>query len=335
MAAITNPTQLTPPRVDFLDPRTGAISREWYRFLLSLLNATLENQQDITQAPPSASEIASLESTVDSLENTVLTQPRAELGTMAPLQQADVPWFTFNLAPLPVPTAVGSLYWDGGTTLGVQMTTNVLGRVNEDQFYYIKASAAITKGQVIMFDGAVGASGVIKGKPATGVTNGAYIMGIAAESIANNGFGLVQYNGTLKGLNTSAFSDGDILWYDPTVTGGLTKTEPTAPNVKVQMAAVINAGSGGSGSILIRVTAGSVLGGTDSNVQITSLTDKDMLVYIGANSRWENKAPAAVRTNLGLGTMALQNTGVSGTFTTADTPPKTVTVTNGIITSIV
>lgn len=335
MAAITNPTQLTPPRVDFLDPRTGAISREWYRFLLSLLNATLENQQDITQAPPSASEIASLESTVDSLENTVLTQPRAELGTMAPLQQADVPWFTFNIAPLPVPTAVGSVYWDGGTTLGVRMTTNVLGRVNEDQFYYIKASAAITKGQVIMFDGAVGASGVIKGKPATSVTNGAYIMGIAAENIANNGFGLVQYNGTLKGLNTSAFSDGDILWYDPTVTGGLTKTEPTAPNVKVQMAAVINAGSGGSGSILIRVTAGSVLGGTDSNVQITSLTDKDMLVYIGANSRWENKDPAAVRTNLGLGTMALQNTGVSGTFTTADTPPKTVTVTNGIITNIV
>ena len=333
MAGITNPTQLTPPRVDFLDPRTGAISREWYRFLLSLLNATLENQQDITQAPPSASEIASLESTVDSLENTVLTQPRAELGTMAPLQQADVPWFTFNIAPLPVPTAVGSVYWDGGTTLGVRMTTNVLGRVNEDQFYYIKASAAITKGQVIMFDGAVGASGVIKGKPATGVTNGAYIMGIAAESIANNGFGLVQAFGSLRGINTSAFSDGDILWYNPAVTGGLTNVEPIAPNVKVQVAAVTNAAN--NGSIVIRVAAGSVLGGTDSNVQITSLTDKDMLVYIGANSRWENKDPAAVRTNLGLGTMALQNTGVSGTFTTADTPPKTVTVTNGIITSIV
>lgn len=263
------------------------------------------------------------------------TAPRAELGTLAALQQSNVPSLTFDNAPEVIPTAIGSVYWDGGTTLGVQMTANIVGRVNEDQFYYIKASAAITKGQVIMFDGAVGASGVIKGKPATGVTNGAYIMGIAAESIANNGFGLVQYNGTLKGLNTSAFSDGDILWYDPAVTGGLTKTEPTAPNVKVQMAAVINAGSGGSGSILIRVTAGSVLGGTDSNVQITSLTDKDMLVYIGANSRWENKNPAAVRTNLGLGTMALQNTGVSGTFTTADTPPKTVTVTNGIITNIV
>lgn len=261
------------------------------------------------------------------------TAPRAELGTLAALQQSNVPSLTFDNAPEVIPTAIGSVYWDGGTTIGVQMTANIVGRVNEDQFYYIKASAAITKGQVIMFDGAVGASGVIKGKPATGVTNGAYIMGIAAESIANNGFGLVQAFGSLRGINTSTFSDGDILWYDPAVTGGLTKTEPVAPNVKVQVAAVTNAAN--NGSIAIRVTAGSVLGGTDSNVQITSLTDKDMLVYIGANSRWENKDPAAVRTNLGLGTMALQNTGVSGTFTTADTPPKTVTVTNGIITNIV
>ncbi|NBQ40748.1 MAG: hypothetical protein EBU34_13465, partial [Alphaproteobacteria bacterium] len=42
---------------------------------------------------------------------------------------------------------------------------------------------------------------------------------------------------------------------------------------------------------------------------------------------------AGARTNLGLGTMATENIGVSGSFTTADS--KTVTVTNGIITSIV
>ena len=37
----------------------------------------------------------------------------------------------------------------------------------------------------------------------------------------------------------------------------------------------------------------------------------------------------------GLGTMSTQNIGVSGSFITANIPPKTVTVTNGIITSIV
>jgi len=42
---------------------------------------------------------------------------------------------------------------------------------------------------------------------------------------------------------------------------------------------------------------------------------------------------AGARTNLGLGTMATQNIGANGTFTTVDL--KTVTVVNGIITSIV
>jgi hypothetical protein len=42
---------------------------------------------------------------------------------------------------------------------------------------------------------------------------------------------------------------------------------------------------------------------------------------------------SGARTNLGLGTMATQNIGASGTFTTVDL--KTVTVVNGIITSIV
>lgn len=51
MAAITNPTQLTPPRVALIDERSGAISREWYRFFLSLLTATQDNQDETTLAP--------------------------------------------------------------------------------------------------------------------------------------------------------------------------------------------------------------------------------------------------------------------------------------------
>ena len=44
---------------------------------------------------------------------------------------------------------------------------------------------------------------------------------------------------------------------------------------------------------------------------------------------------AGARTNLGLGTMATQNTGATGSFLSGDTVPKTITVVNGIITSIV
>ena len=217
-------------------------------------------------------------------------RPQPELGTMAQLQQALLPWVIWDTTPEGAPPDVGTLAWDGGTTLGVQMTTNVLGRINESGYYYIKASSAITKGDVVMFTGAVGASGVPTGAPATGVTDGSYIMGIAAEDIANNGFGLVQFIGTLRGVNLSAYSDGDILWYNPAVTGGLTKTKPSAPNIKVQMAAVISASN--NGTMLIRVTAGSELGGTDSNVQFGTLANGDLIQYNG--TYWTNVTPASV-----------------------------------------
>jgi hypothetical protein len=59
MTAPLNPTQLTPPRVAFIDDRTGAISREWYRFFLSLLTATQTNQQDTDLSPDTSSLLAS------------------------------------------------------------------------------------------------------------------------------------------------------------------------------------------------------------------------------------------------------------------------------------
>jgi len=38
MATSPNSTQITPPRVSIIDERTGAVSREWYRWFYSLYN---------------------------------------------------------------------------------------------------------------------------------------------------------------------------------------------------------------------------------------------------------------------------------------------------------
>jgi hypothetical protein len=148
----------------------------------------------------------------------------------------------------------GQLGWDGNNTLGIGMAGgNVIQRIGEDTYIYVKATSTITKGQLCMFTGVVGASSVITAAPSTGVTNGQYIVGLAAESIATNGFGLIQVTGSLKGFDTSAFVDGDVLYYDSANTGGLTKTYPTSGPI-VTVCAVTNAGSGGSGSVQIRVS---------------------------------------------------------------------------------
>lgn len=334
-----NPTPITPPRVPIIDERTGLIDRAWYMFFLNLYRAAnvVVNNEDLGPSsesliasydqmlrnlaqfaetlPPQvdccveidkikheggltpSNEVGELQQQINTLRQEIETIPQPPLGTMAALQQAWLPWVTYDTAPEVTPPTVGTVAWDGGTTLGVQMTTNVLGRVNESGYYYIKASAAITKGDVVMFTGAVGASGVPTGAPATGVTDGSYIMGVAAESIALNGFGLVQFIGTLRGVNLSTYADGDILWYNPAVAGGLTKTEPSAPNVKVQMAAVISAAN--NGTMLIRVTAGSKLGGTDSNVLFGTLTNGDLIQYDGTAQYWKNVTPASVISGAG------------------------------------
>jgi hypothetical protein len=231
----------------------------------------------------------------------------------------------------------GQLGWNGNDTLGLGMIGgNVVQHIGEDQFFYAKATATITKGQVVMFTGAVGASGVPKGAPATGITDGTYIMGIAAENIANNGFGLVQSFGTLRNVNTSGYADGDILWYNPAVTGGLTKTKPVAPNVKAQMAAVINGGSAGGGTILIRISAGSTLGGTDSNAEIVTPSNGQIITYDGLDGYWKNTdltAGTAISVaESTTGVLTINNTGVTsavaGTGISVSGATGAVTITN-------
>ena len=166
----------------------------------------------------------------------------------------DPDYITFNTAYATSLTA-GQLGWNNTfNSLAYGMSGgNIIQHIGEDTYIYIKATAAITKGQVIMFTGSVGASGVLTGAPATGVTNGQYIVGIAAETIALNGFGYVQTFGELRNVNTSAFADGDILYYNSAVTGGFTTTFPTSGLI-VTVAAVVNGGSVGGGVIQVRVT---------------------------------------------------------------------------------
>lgn len=318
------PTPVTPPRVPLIDQRTGLIDRSWYMFFLSLFDSATAVVDDVV-GPSAESLIASydaalravnqelqtlppnesgeLQAQIDNVRQGLDVLPRVELGTMAALQQANLPWVTFDTTPENVPPDIGTVAWDGGTTLGIQMTANVLQPVGEAQYFYIKADSTITKGQLIMFTGAVGASGVIKGAPATGLTDGQYIMGIAAENIATNGFGLITSFGHVRGWDTTGtpvgevWVDGDILYYNPLVAGGLTKTQPAAPNVKATVAVVVNAAPAGSGDVFVRVSTGSVLGGTDSNVQFSALATNDLIQYNG--TIWSNVTPASVISGAG------------------------------------
>ena len=316
MPSPPNLTNITPPRVPIVDERTGLISREWYRFFLNLFNLTGEGSNttsltDLQLGPieDSANEqIAELAKQVEGLEAT----PIPALGTFAALQQANLPWTTFDTTPESVPSVTtGTLYWDNedrAKTLALVMedTGDIIQEIGEDTFYRVKATATITKGQVLMFTGTVGASGGLLAAPATGLTafQSEYILGIATQDIALNGWGYATWFGEVSKVNTTggveAWVDGQILYYNPAVAGGLTKNVPTAPNPKVIVASVVHAAT--NGILFVRPTFGSALGATDSNVEITSLTNGDILQYDSGQARWENvpasTLPVGTATNL-------------------------------------
>ena len=85
-----NPTQITPPRVDLIDPRSGAISREWYRFFLSLLTATQTNQDEVTLAPDTGSLLASYDTLLETLAQATETQPDGASASDVAVVQSDI-----------------------------------------------------------------------------------------------------------------------------------------------------------------------------------------------------------------------------------------------------
>lgn len=92
MATQSNTTNITPPRVPFLDPATGLISREWYRFFLNLFVLTGSGTSqtsivDLEQAPvdSSAELYAQLLQSLDGLGSSpVDCQVAGEALTSAP-----------------------------------------------------------------------------------------------------------------------------------------------------------------------------------------------------------------------------------------------------------
>ncbi len=213
----------------------------------------------------------------------------------------------FDVTPTGVVGGAGSMSWnsdDNAQTLDLVMAGgNVTMQVGEEIYYRVKASSAITNGQVVMFTGTVGASGGLQAAPATGLTaaTGSYIMGVATEDIALNGWGYVTSFGLVRGIDTTGsassetWSDGDILYYNPAVTGGLTKTVPDAPNAKVQVAAVVYANA--NGSLFIRSTFEPRFNDL-SDVYVPTPSDGDLVVWNNSNLRWQNAAQSTVTAGL-------------------------------------
>jgi len=234
-----------------------------------------------------------------------------------------------------VTNATGKLYYnaeDQFQTLSFQMNGNQVQHIGEELYYRVKLSSAATKGQVLMFTGTLGSSGGLRAAPATGLQpeQAHYILGVAGETGSTNDWIFVTTFGEVKSINTTggaeSWAQGDVLYYNPSVTGGLTKTKPSVPNAICIVAAVVHVGSS-NGVLFVRPSFGSVLGGTDGNVNFTSLASGNTLIYDAVAGVWENAFltdGTGISITEGAGTITITNSA----------PDQTVALTGAGTTSI-
>lgn len=204
-------------------------------------------------------------------------------GVFADYFQLDTTYTDGNIA--------GKLSWNPDretAELGLNGTVSLI--LGQDNLWYVKnqTGTAIPKGRAVMAVGALGASSRILVAPmvADGSVSSKYLIGVTIEEIANGDDGFVLAQGKLRGINTSGYTQGTVLYCDPDNAGQFTDVEPTAPELKLPIAFTVD--SKNNGTLAIRVTAGTTISEAN-DVQITSIASNDFLVYNSTSGAFENE----------------------------------------------
>lgn len=230
--------------------------------------------------------------------------PYTELG-----QRPDFEAITFDQAAA-VDVEAGQLAWNTDEqTLDLGKGGGVVLQIGSEQLMLCRNSTGseIGNGVAVRFAGTIGNSGRLLVAPmvADGTYPGYVFFGITTEAIADGEDGFVATFGKVRQVNTLAFEEGDILWCDPATPGGLTRTEPAAPNLKLPVAAVISKAS--NGILMVRATTGQRLQDLHDVEANGSKADGDVLTYVAANSRWEAQPMAGLPTGGVVGNILIKD----------------------------
>jgi hypothetical protein len=183
-----------------------------------------------------------------------LTQVLTAGNSAGSLDITDLNLLDFDTATTSTAGA-GQMAWnntDGTVDLGMQGgLKNKLGHQ-----LFVKArnnsGSAITKGSVVKVVGVAGGFIGINLAQANSVANSETAFGIVAEDIADASNGFVGINGIIHGLNTNAFTEGDILYLSTATPGAITNIKPATPNYIVVIGYVAKK-SATDGHILLHV----------------------------------------------------------------------------------
>ena len=164
-------------------------------------------------------------------------------------------YITFDTTPETTSTNQGTFIWNtdevtmdliqNGTTLQLGQESQYNVRNNSGQL--------IPNGTPVMASGTLGTSGRITIAPMNGSSPvyAKYFLGLTTEDIANDADGKVTHFGKVREIDTTMWNEGDILYVSSSANGELTNVHPTAPDMIMPVAFVIN--SHNNGTLFVRV----------------------------------------------------------------------------------
>lgn len=198
--------------------------------------------------------------------------------------------------------SLGQLVWnpvEETLDLGSNGITYQLGQELSFKCKNVSADPLID-GEAVMFMGADAATGYfeIAHMVADGSVPGYTFFGVATEPIPVGSVGFVTTIGKVRGIDTSAFAEDAVLWLDPANPGGYTTVEPSAPNLKIAVAAVIKSDPV-DGILFVRAEPGRNIADCHDVEVGLGAADRQYLGWSEANQRWQpttipNSAPRSM-----------------------------------------
>lgn len=156
-----------------------------------------------------------------------------------------------------VTVSEGELAWNAvDETVDLGMANGVTQQIGQETYARVQNNTGtlIQNGTVVGFAGATSEALLVSPYLADGSSPSLYILGVMTHNLDDSGDrGYCTVWGFVRNLDTSAFTQGDILYASPTVAGGLTNVKPTAPYNVIPVAACIVADAT-NGVIFVRPT---------------------------------------------------------------------------------
>lgn len=210
--------------------------------------------------------------------------------------------------------AVGRLTWndtDGTLDLGLK-GGNVTLQIGQEQNVriYNETATGFVDMQVVKITGSSGTRLTADLAKGDSDANSASTIAIMTEPAASHGEGFATTFGLIRQVDTSAFTEGAILYLSPTVAGGITTTRPTAPNHTVILGWCVRSHAT-QGMIYVNINNGYEIDELH-DVLITSVANNNMLRYNSSSGVWQNIAGPAGAVVGTTDTQTLTNKTISG-----------------------